>query len=229
MGDSDFEDDFEDDFFEELKRKRLEELKTPKPIEGYLEKKPSKGIIPDDIYNRITQSFLSKVDGKCIASITVHKYVKTGSEINEALRQNRRSTYSEIISCLDKLATPLMNLLPRDFKDNFVSVYRQTYQPYNQNIAKGYTSTSNKPLSGFGSFQMKIFIPITTKVLLANISQEVGETNVFEIILPRETNLAAFARNKKTCRVYYYITATSDSVLDEIMKEVEREEDVEFI
>jgi hypothetical protein len=228
MDDSDIE--FEDDsFFEELKRRRLEELKKSKPVQGYLESKPTKGIIPDYIYNRITQSFLSKIDGKCIASITVDNYVKSGSEINEALRQNRRSTYSEIINCLDKLATPLKNLLPRDFKDSFVTVYRQTYQPYKQNIAKGYTSTSNKPLTGFGSYQMKVFIPVTTKVLLADISKQVRETNVFEIILPRETILEVFAKNKKTGSVYYYITDTSKIILDEIIKDVRQERDVEFI
>lgn len=223
MLDEDSDIDFEEDelFFEQLRQQRLAEVKKP-AAQGSLSSQPKKGIIPDNLFKTITQRFRSTVDGKCRADIVVDNYVQRGSEINESLRKGERR-YTEDIYCLDKVATPLRNLLPVDFKESFVTVYRQTYRPYEEERSKGYTSTSNKFLPGFGSMKMKIYIPLTTKVLLADISRQTIVENTYEIILPRDTILLPVGKDPKTGIVYFILKDTPSYLLNDILKSIESE------
>lgn len=231
--------DSDDDFFpdenddpilqkimEKMRNEEIKKFQEKKPaVQGVLPKKPDRGIIPSNLYPSILQTFGKLEKGNCKADVIVKDYVQRGCEINSALREKREGKYKNLIDCLDKVKTPLQDLLPRDFTDNFVVVYRQMYTPYDESSNKGYISTSNIPLLGFGKYSMKIFLPKTTRVLLADISKEVGR-NAYEIILPRDTILTKVAINKN--KQEYFIPNINEipkDIFNEILSYIESEID----
>lgn len=233
MFDSDddfFPDEDDDPFIKEYTQRRKEEMtknqeKKQPAVQGVLPKKPDRGIIPTNLYPGILQTFGKLEKGNCKADVIVKDYVQRGSEINSALREKREGKYKNLIDCLDKVKTPLQDLLPRDFTDNFVVVYRQMYTPYDESSNKGYISTSNIPLPGFGKYSMKIFLPKTTRVLLADISKQIGR-NAYEIILPRDTILTKVAANKNEQEYFIpNINEIPEDILDEIMSYIKSEID----
>lgn len=203
--DLDFEDD---DFFEQYKQQRMEELSKPKkPISkqtvGY--------ILPKGMLHDIVQIFRRDPDTQnCILD-----YVKSGSEINESLRQNRSDSYKKKIVCLDKGARPLEVLLPKGNNLDYVILYRAIHRPHEESKNVGFLSTSNIFVRGFGQHCMKIYVPVKTKVLVTDISEKVGLDGIYEIILPRNTNLVLFGE-KENCN--YYLAMPTGLVDDDVLE-----------
>ena len=87
-------------------------------------------------------------------------------------------------------------------------------------------STSNKPITWFGSHGMKIYVPITTKVLLLDISSymRIGSKDseikdYYEIILPRGTILSLLDDDDNPLdKNYssYVVYGTSENVMNDI-------------
>lgn len=204
-----------------LKNKDIlkEELKLPTII---TRKDKIKNVIPSNIWNKISQEFIKRKEGICTADI-IEKYINRGSEINAELRkpENERIIDKKIIECLNKLAQPLKNLLKeydKEYKDNYIILYRNMSKEYTEKDSQGFISTSNIPLRGFGQYGMKIFVPIDTKVLVANISKQTNIENSFEIILPKGTQLSLITEDNEY--TYYVVLPVSDKVLEQIMNEI---------
>lgn len=178
---------------------------------------PNKGIIPVDIWNTMTQSFLRTEKGNCKASYAVSEYVARGTDINRDLRDHGHE-YDKLTKCLDKLAIPLYKLL-RDhsrYSEPYIILYRYTHRKFSPLLNQGYMSTSNMQLAGFGGHAMKIYVPLTTKVLLANISKQTKLANSYEIILPKGTNLVFMGTDKEDYN--YYMVPSESNKDNDIMR-----------
>ena len=182
----------------------------------------------------MVQTFNRKKDGDCHADI-VRKYVNSGMNINEALRspdRTQKDAHKQTIQCLDTMAQPLNTLLPAEYKDEvYIIVYRTMTIQYDEKKTQGYTSTANVQL-GFANTQiMKIYIPLATKVLLADISFANGSAgstgSIFEIVLPRDTKLKRLG--EKNDVDYYFVEQSMNPELeDNILEELSTDESFEF-
>lgn len=156
----------------------------------------------------------------CIAN-----YVKSGSEINAALRgankgqdiheQEIKGRYAAEIKCLDELAKPINQLLKTS--DDYIILYRTAHAQYDENESSGYISAADRFLPGFGSEKWIIYVPVNIPVLVADISsavKEVGKSAIqtYEIILPRNTILHEVAATEKAT---YYIVSSGNLELNE--------------
>jgi len=193
------------------------------------------GIIPPDDLKNMTQMFMKTKNGNCIAEIDVINYLYSGYNINDELRKpyNERSNmYKKNIECLDKLAVPLKDLLPNTYKSKYVILYRYSTKKFEEGKSQGFMSTSNKPITWFGSHGMKIYVPITTKVLLLDISSHmrIGSKDseikdYYEIILPRGTILTLLDDDDNPLdKNYssYVVYGTSENVMNEIMDDINK-------
>jgi hypothetical protein len=217
---------------EEIKLKKTQLKKEEDTF--YQNNNRVRGVIPSYIYKRMTQTFNQKKNGNCQADIAAKNYVARGSEINAALRSPDRTlkdAYKADIQCLDTMAQPLINLLPAEYTDDlYIIVYRAMYTKYDENMTHGYTSTSNMSLKKFGENIMKIYIPLTTKVLLADISHMVSAPTgtIFEIVLPKNTELTRFGRDIIKGVDYYFVEQTmSQDLAGTIFAELNTNKDFE--
>lgn len=200
MSDDELDLELEDDpFFEEYKRKRMSEISKP------ISKQAVEYVLPKQALHDIVQIFKKMPDTQnCILD-----YVKSGSEINSALRENRAGEYKQKISCLDKKAVPLEQFLDNKHKSDYVTLYRAISTEYTNEKNSGFLSTSNLLIRGFGQYCMKIYVSIKTKVLVADISKHVNREGIYEIILPRNTRLI-FIGEKDNCSYYLAIPPDTD-------------------
>jgi hypothetical protein len=184
-----------------------------------------KQVRPDHrVLSGIVQTFQNTPGEKCILD-----YVKSGSEINQALRSGD-STYRETVICLDKYAKPLKELIVGNF--DYIVLYRNMTSSYESGKSSGFISTANVPLPGFGrTTRMKIYAPMNVKVLVADITKLVKNPrssssndllsydNVFEFILPRGITLNLVDRDSNGVD-YYTISSGNEELDNRIRKQI---------
>jgi hypothetical protein len=76
---------------------------------------------------------------------------------------------------------------------------------YDKDTSQGFMSTSNILLPQFGNFHMKIYIPVSTPVLIRNISKETKIKDVYEIVLPENTVLQPLGQESSSTYNLYVL------------------------
>jgi hypothetical protein len=138
----------------------------------------------------------------------LNEYVKNGMEINQRLREKIKSNIAsrsrsktsmdqdKLIHNIDNVIKKyrVQDLFPR-LDGDFIEVYRVQSKPFNNDTNQGYVSTSSVPIPMSSMYKMKILVPKHEHVGVVNITEQSGRgknksnTKVYEIILPRYTNL----------------------------------------
>lgn len=120
----------------------------------------------------------------------VKEYIKSGCEINEALRGNCRRDIKEIFHKLLKEMAPIN----KNNKNEYFEVYRAMSKKYTD-VSQGFISSSSILLPHFGSYYIKIYVPLNLPILVGNITSmlsnipEYKNKTIYEIILPPMTPL----------------------------------------
>ena len=179
-----------------------------------------------EVFENIVQTFEKGPQGQCILD-----YVRLGTEINYDLRLNNGKNYKSKIDCLDKYAVPISKLF--NTNSDYIVLYRAMRTHYNLDESKGFISTSNILISKFGKHHMKIYVPTSVSVLVADITKLVNlpsqgkPVQVFEIILPRNQILIFVGKDKDNndqVPVFeYFLAATTDEVNQKLYSVIQKD------
>lgn len=153
-----------------------------------------------DMYNKNEKHYLNE-------------YVKNGMGINQRLREKVKSNIAsrpkssidqdKLIHNIDNVIKKyrVQDLFPR-LDGDFIQVYRVQSKPFNNDTNQGYVSTSSVPIPMSSMYKMKILVPKHERIGVVNITEQSGRgknksnTNVYEIILPRYTNLSLLRQSE---------------------------------
>jgi hypothetical protein len=153
-----------------------------------------------DMYNKNEKHYLNE-------------YVKNGMGINQRLREKVKSNIAsrpkssidqdKLIHNIDNVIKKyrVQDLFPR-LDGDFIQVYRVQSKPFNNDMNQGYVSTSSVPIPMSSMYKMKILVPKHERIGVVNITEQSGRgknksnTNVYEIILPRYTNLSLLRQSE---------------------------------
>ena len=145
----------------------------------------------------------------------LNEYVKNGMEINQILREKVKTNIAsrsiskpsmdqdKLIHNIDNVIKKyrVQDLFPR-LDGDFIQVYRVQSKPFNNDMNQGYVSTSSVPIPMSSMYKMKILVPKHERIGVVNITEQSGRgknksnTNVYEIILPRYTNLSLLRQSE---------------------------------
>lgn len=114
-------------------------------------------------------------------------YLAHGNEINQQLRSGVSVEVLNNVRDLESAFTRIEDLFPK--MGDYIIVFRTQTKPFDPEKNVGIVSTANTFLPGFGQYRLYIFIPKDVRVGLFDISKEVGQPNVYEVILPTRTPL----------------------------------------
>ena len=120
----------------------------------------------------------------------VKEYIRSGCEINEALRGTCTRDIKDIYQ---KLLTE-MAPINKNNKNEYFEVYRAMSNKYND-VSQGFISSSNILLTHFGSYYIKMYVPLNLPILVGDITSmlsnkpEYKNKTIYEIILPPMTLL----------------------------------------
>lgn len=119
------------------------------------------------------------------------EYVKRGSEINQYLRERKKSSrprdeaFEDAIRRIKGKFKKLSDYIERV---DYIVVCRRTTQPFDEEYAQGFISTSNVSLP-FGKFLQVIIIPKDADVKIVDLADFKGEEEIYEIYLKPEADL----------------------------------------
>jgi hypothetical protein len=230
-GFSDLDLDEDDKEFQRIMAARKQELMSAaskgsgKPTSSVAARRPvaiAEQPLSHTVLQEVVQTFERTDRGACVAN-----YVARGSEINAALRraadgkgEDSKHGYAKDVDCLDKLAKPLNQLIRTT--GQYVVLYRTASYQYESKKNAGFMSTASRILPGFGSEKMRIYVPVTIPVLVADITRQVSTPSAgtvtpvtYEIILPRNTVLHGVATVGEN--EIYYRVSSGDRDLDEVL------------
>jgi hypothetical protein len=116
------------------------------------------------------------------------EYAKNGETINAHMRIKQINTTDKtIINRLNDILTPASIVFNNSSADYFI-VKRKQSEPYiNEGENRGFLSTANKFVQGFGNYFYKFIVPMDCKI--AVIKMDVKYENIYEIILPPDTQI----------------------------------------
>lgn len=120
----------------------------------------------------------------------VKEYIRSGCEINDALRGTCTRDIKDIYQ---KLLTE-MAPINKNNNNEYFEVYRAMSNKYTD-VSQGFISSSNILLTHFGSYNIKIYVPLNLPILVGDITSmlsnipEYKNKTIYEIILPPMTPL----------------------------------------
>ena len=94
-------------------------------------------------------------------------------ELNAKMRSGLDMKTYKIVKKIEDTLMPLNKLLNGQKKP--IYIYRCIKKPFDKKLQSGFTSTSNVPILGFGTYVYKVIIFPTTKVGFFDISQQVNK------------------------------------------------------
>ena len=220
---SDYEDFSDDeDMIEIRKQKEKEFLKN---VEAYNKEK-------EDILNQVIICWnpsieqyrnANKYSHNPLYSDIITEYIRKGTDINAKLRGAIPidDLTKDFVKKFDNLFTKfprLDKMFPQndDIHGNMIKVYRTSSKDYDSNLTQGYTSTANKPVGMSNIFLFTIFIPKDAVVIVWDISSGVGQSNTYEVILPRDTTLIEVVDMPKNKRTFIVKTEFSSNNIDKL-------------
>ena len=178
-----------------------------------------KNTLPADINMSILRNVKNTFFEKHNTKNCIVNYIQHGSEINSYLRNPSlgENVPENSIKCLDNNSISLRTLLKDQHDKDYIVLYRSVRNLSGVgNPSPSFISTSNVLINTFGNINMKIFVPMSFKVLIGDISKHINRNNnddtIFEIILPRNTTLIFVKEDED---INYYVAVPPEGINSE--------------
>lgn len=223
----------DDDFFAKHKKNRMEQMRKEiqKKQEADVDKKmepvaivATEEKIDHKVFDNLVQTFKEHDKKSCILD-----YVKRGPELNFKLRQDNSS--DPLVKCLEDNAMSIKSLIRNS--GDYIILYRSMTKDFDTSKSKGFLSTSNRIIPGFGNYWMKIYVPTSIRILVTDISKETKDISkneiqkTFEIILPRGQVLIfigkKYDRNYNDYINYFIALTNNEDENNKILEVIKRD------